>query len=52
MKQITLTIYLEVEDVKSISNELAYEIDDFLTNQTSVEDWEIQFDTKTITEEN
>ena len=46
MKQIVFTIKLNVQDVNGLAEELAYEIDDFLTNQGNVTDWEINFYTK------
>ena len=51
MKQITLTITLNAQDVKGLATELAYEVDDFLTNLGTVADWDIQFDSKMIVEE-
>jgi hypothetical protein len=48
MKQITLTITLNAQDVKGLATELAYEVDDFLTNLGTVTDWDIQFDSKIV----
>jgi hypothetical protein len=48
MKQITLTITLNAQDVKGLAEELAYEVDDFLTNLGTVTDWDIQFDSKIV----
>lgn len=48
MKQITLTITLNAQDVKGLAEELAFEVDDFLNNLGTVTDWEIQFDSKIV----
>jgi hypothetical protein len=36
------------QDVKGLATELAYEVDDFLTNLGTVSDWDIQFDSKIV----